>query len=179
MATLKIRKYGDPVLRDKAGRIEEINGEIIELSRDMLETMYAYDGVGLAANQVGVLKRIIVVDISPKDPAYKPLILINPVIIEAEGEEVFEEGCLSIPEITADVIRPDHILVRALSTDEREIEIEAEGILARALQHEIDHLDGVLFIDRVSFMRRQLLKGQLRKLERETLREIGLKGDET
>jgi len=179
MATLKIRKYGDPVLRDKAGRIEEINGEIIELSRDMLETMYAYDGVGLAANQVGVLKRIIVVDINPKDPAYKPLILINPVIIEAEGEEVFEEGCLSIPEITADVIRPDHILVRALSTDEREIEIEAEGILARALQHEIDHLDGVLFIDRVSFMRRQLLKGQLRKLERETLREIGLKGDET
>jgi peptide deformylase len=178
MAVLKIRKYGDPILRGKAERINEIDRKILKLSQDMLETMYAHEGVGLAANQIGVLKRIIVVDVSSQDPMYKPLILINPVIIEARGEEVFEEGCLSIPDVTADVVRPDHILVRALSPDEDEVEIEATGILARALQHEIDHLDGVLFVDRVPFMRRQLLKGQLKKLEQETLREMNEERDE-
>jgi len=172
MAVLRIRKYGDPVLRRKAERVEDIDDEIRRLAQDMMETMYAYDGVGLAANQVGELRKVVVVDISPHDPTFKPLILINPVVVEGYGEEGFEEGCLSLPDITAEVIRPAQVLVRAISLEGDEVEIEADGLLARVLQHEIDHLDGVLFIDRLPFIRRRLLRGQLKKLEEETLREM-------
>ena len=172
MAVLRIRKYGDPVLRRKAERVEDIDDEIRRLAQDMMETMYAYGGVGLAANQVGELRKVVVVDISPHDPTFKPLILINPVVVEGYGEEGFEEGCLSLPDITAEVIRPAQVLVRAISLEGDEVEIEADGLLARVLQHEIDHLDGVLFIDRLPFIRRRLLRGQLKKLEEETLREM-------
>jgi peptide deformylase len=152
--------------------VDEIDDNIVEISHDMMNTMHEYDGVGLAANQIGVLKRIIVVDVRPHDQSIEPMVLINPSIMESDGEDSFEEGCLSIPEVTADVVRPSNILVRALSIDGRDLDLEATGILARAIQHEIDHLDGILFVDKASFMKRQLLKPQLRRLEQETVKDL-------
>ena len=145
MSPLQIRKIGDPVLRTKAKKIDEITEKINDLIDNMFETMYAEDGIGLAAPQVGILKRIAVVDIQEDNK----IVLINPEIIEEEGKAVMEEGCLSIPGETGDVIRAEKIKVRTLDRDGNEIEFKAEGLEARAIQHEIDHLDGILFIDKV------------------------------
>jgi peptide deformylase len=145
MSPLQIRKIGDPVLRTKAKKIDEITEKINDLIDNMFETMYAEDGIGLAAPQVGILKRIAVVDIREDNK----IVLINPEIIEEEGKAVMEEGCLSVPEETGDVIRAEKIKVRTLDRDGNEIEFKAEGLEARAIQHEIDHLDGILFIDKV------------------------------
>ena len=145
MSPLQIRKIGDPVLRTKAKKIDEITEKINDLIDNMFETMYAEDGVGLAAPQVGILKRIAIVDIQEDNK----IVLINPEIIEEEGKAVMEEGCLSIPGETGDVIRAEKIKVRTLDRDGNEIEFKAEGLEARAIQHEIDHLDGILFIDKV------------------------------
>jgi peptide deformylase len=145
MALLKIREIGDPVLRSKAKEIDEVNKKTNDLIDNMFETMYEEDGVGLAAPQVGMLKRIAVVDIREGNK----VVLINPEIIEEEGKAIMEEGCLSIPGETGDVIRAEKIKVRSLDREGSQIEFEAEGFEARAIQHEIDHLNGVLFVDKI------------------------------
>ena len=145
MALLKVREIGDPVLRSKAKEIDAVNKKTNDLIDNMFDTMYAEDGVGLAAPQVGILKRIAVVDIQEGNK----VVLINPEIIEAEGKTIMEEGCLSIPGETGDVIRAEKIKVKSLNREGKEIEFEAEGFEARAILHEIDHLDGVLFVDKI------------------------------
>jgi len=145
MSLLNVREIGDPVLRSKAKEIDGVNKKTLTLIDNMFDTMYEEDGVGLAAPQVGILKRIAVVDIREGNK----ITLINPEIIEEEGKAIMEEGCLSIPGETGDVIRAEKIKVRTLNKEGKEIEFEAEGFEARAIQHEIDHLDGVLFVDKI------------------------------
>lgn len=144
MAIRTIRTIGDELLRKKSRKVEEINDRILILLKDMQETMYSADGVGLAAPQVGILKRIAVIDVGNG-----PINLINPEIIYTEGEYVDEEGCLSIPGRQGKVLRPEKVTVKALNEKGEEFTIEGEGLLARALCHEIDHLDGVLFVDKL------------------------------
>lgn len=159
MAILKIKEYGDSILREKSLPLKEITPDILNLIKDMAETMYADSGAGLAAPQVGVSRRIIVID-GEEDGL---IALINPIIVKSEGEAVEEEGCLSIPGIYSDVKRSSKVAVKALNENGDPIEITKEGLPARALQHEIDHLDGILFIDRVGRMERQILLNTLKK----------------
>jgi len=144
MALRNIRKYGDDVLRKKCREVDQIDERLLTLIEDMKETMYEADGVGLAAPQVGVLKRLFVVDIGDG-----PLVFINPEIIETSGSQIDEEGCLSLPGETQEVMRPNYVRARALNEKGEEFEIEGEELLARAILHEYDHLNGTLFIDRV------------------------------
>ena len=168
-APFRIRLYNDPVLREKAFPVQEITDVERKLVEDMLSTMYASPiGVGLAAPQVGILNRLIVIDLDRNDPEGSPLVLFNPEIQSLEGETIEEEGCLSFPGITADVKRAAKAVVTAQDIDGEPIRIEGEDLLARALQHEIDHLDGILFIDHVNGLRRQLLRGKLRKLQQQS-----------
>lgn len=162
MAILEIKEYGEPILREKALPVEEVAPEILNLIKDMIETMYTASGVGLAATQVGVPKRIILVD-EEEDGL---IVLINPMIIKSEGEVVAEEGCLSVPDIYSQVKRSSKVTVKALNENGDSIEITKEGLTARALQHEIDHLDGILFIDRIGRMERQILLNKLKKKKR-------------
>ena len=143
MALREIRTLGDDLLRKKSRKIEVINKRILTLIDDMKETMYNAHGVGLAAPQVGVLKRLVVIDVGEG-----PIVLINPEILEASGSQIDEEGCLSIPGREEEVERPDYVKAKALNEKGEEIIIEGEGLLARAICHEIDHLFGVLFIDK-------------------------------
>jgi peptide deformylase len=166
MAILEVLKYPDPRLGKVAPPVKNINGEIIKLLDDMLDTMYAAPGVGLAANQVGALHRIVVLDIDHEKPRQNVYKLINPVIARAEGEVVWEEGCLSVVDFTAEVRRAAQVEVVALDENQKEIKIEAEGLLAVALQHEIDHLDGKLFIDRISRLKRDLYARRRKKMLR-------------
>ena len=169
MALRPILKYPDPVLRERATPVANIGGDVVQLVEDLAETMYAAPGVGLAATQVGVGQRVIVLDVHGPDeePGKRLLKLINPEVTEREGELLWEEGCLSVPELTAPVKRARRVLVRAWTPDEKEIEIEAEELFAVALQHEIDHLDGKLFLDRLSRLKRDLYRARQRKLERQ------------
>ena len=164
---LQLRFYGDPVLRRKAGRIDTFDAALAGQAETMFEIMYEHDGIGLAGNQVGLLSRLIVLDVSTDDDHRVRMALCNPRILARKGEDVAEEGCLSIPEVRADVARPDLLTVEAEGLDGKTIKFEAEGLLARAIQHEIDHLDGVLFIDRLSATRRKLLEGRLKEIVRE------------
>ncbi len=164
MAILEIKEYGEPDLREKALPVKEITPEILNLIKDMAETMYTASGVGLAASQVGVLKRIILVD-GEEDEL---IVLINPVIIKSEGEVVEEEGCLSVPDIYSQVKRSSKVTIKALNKNGDLIEITKEGLTARALQHEIDHLDGILFLDRIGRMERQILLNKLKKKKKVT-----------
>ena len=159
MAILEIKEYGEPVLRGKALPVKEITPEILNLIKDMAETMYTDSGVGLAAPQVGVSKRIIIID-GEEDGL---IVLINPMIVKSEGEVVEEEGCLSVPGIYSKVKRSSKVTVKALNENGDSIEITKESLTARALQHEIDHLDGILFIDRIGRMERQMLLNKLKK----------------
>jgi peptide deformylase len=168
----RIHKFPDPVLLQKARPVETIDGRLVQLLQDMAETMYAAPGVGLAAPQVGVSERAIVVDCDSEEERKAGkgrglLKLVNPEILEAEGTLVWEEGCLSVVDFTAEVERAARVLVRAYTPDEREVRLEAEGLLAVCLQHEIDHLDGRLFIDRISRLKRDLYKRRVKKLLRE------------
>ena len=144
MAIREIRKKGDEILRKKCKPVTEVNKKVRDLLDDMLDTMYEADGVGLAAPQVGILKRIVVIDVGEG-----PVELINPEILEETGEQIRVEGCLSVPGIYGEVKRPECLLVKALDRDGKEQRIEATGMLAIAMCHEIDHLDGILFEDRV------------------------------
>jgi len=159
MAILEIKEYDEPVLREKALPVEEITPEILNLIKDMAETMYIDSGVGLAAPQVGISKRIILVD----GEEGGLIVLINPMIIKCEGEVVAEEGCLSVPGIYSQIKRSLKVTVKALNENGDSIEITKEGLTARALQHEIDHLDGILFIDRIGRMERQILLNKMKK----------------
>lgn len=164
MAILEIKKYPEKVLKEKTSPVLEIDREILNLVDDMIETMYAAPGIGLAAPQVGVSKRIIVIDVSVKEGEKTPLIvLINPEIVSTEGEIESEEGCLSLPGYITTVKRAERVIVKGLNKDGREISIEGEGLLSRALQHEIDHLDGLLLIDRISRIKREFFKKRLKK----------------
>jgi len=163
MAILEILTYPDPVLRKVAAPVKNINAKTARLIDDMLETMYAAPGVGLAAPQVGASQRIIVMDVDHENPHKQIYKLINPVITRAEGDIVWEEGCLSVVDFTAEVRRAAQVEVVALDENEKELKIEAEGLLAVALQHEIDHLDGKLFIDRISRLKRELYTRRRKK----------------
>src|SRR5262245_7891478 len=169
MAIREIHTYPDVVLKHAAKAVSDIDGTVATLVDDMAETMYAAPGIGLAAPQVGIGQRIIVLDVPHEDegPGKNLMKLINPEIVERDGSIVWEEGCLSVPDFTAPVTRARRILLRAWTPDQKEIEIEAEELLAVALQHEIDHLDGKLFLDRLSRLKRDLYKARQRKLERQ------------
>ncbi|MDD8017610.1 MAG: peptide deformylase [Bacteroidota bacterium] len=167
MATLPIYLYGNEVLKKKAENVTEITNADIKLIQNMFDTMRGY-GIGLAANQVGVAKQILVIDISDNEEwkDTKPLVVINPEIIDEEGEWEFEEGCLSIPDIREKVWRPEKITLRYNDVNMKERKLEADGLLARVLQHEIDHLNGILFIDHISAAKRTLLKSKLTKVSK-------------
>ena len=147
MALRNIREIGDDILTKKSKEVKEVTPKISELIEDMLETMYAADGVGLAAPQVGILKRLAVVDISEEQDS--PIVMINPVITYTEGEQRAIEGCLSVPGKAGYVTRPNIVRIKAFDRDMKEYEMEGEELLARALIHEIEHLDGMLYVDKV------------------------------
>lgn len=160
----EVRMMGDPVLREVAAPVAELTPELRTLVADMFDTMYAQDGVGLAAPQVGVGQRIIVVD--PREPETRPFALVNPHIVSFSEElDRAEEGCLSIPGLKEIVERPAAVEVAGLDRDGQAVRMAASGLLARILQHEIDHLDGILFIDRVSPLKRKLLLGRWLKVK--------------
>jgi peptide deformylase len=164
---LKIVKYPEPVLSQPGEPVTEFNGELKRLVADMFETVYAAQGIGLAAPQVGVSKRVAVVDLSlGKDPAQK-FVLVNPEIIFWEGKQYEEEGCLSFPDIREKVQRAAKITIRAQDEDGKWFEMDGEELLARCFQHEIDHLDGMLFIFRMSGLKRDLALRKIRKAQRE------------
>jgi len=162
-----ILTYGHPILRQAARAVGDITGELQRLIDDMVETMYAAPGVGLAANQVGSPHRVFVANPSEdRDPA-QLLVLINPELVESDGEIVAEEGCLSIPDFREEVRRARRVLVRGLDRNEHPIEVEGEDLLARIVQHELDHLNGVLFVDRLSPAKRDILLRKLKKTFRQ------------
>jgi peptide deformylase len=164
---LKIVKYPEPVLEQPGEPVTEFNDELRKLVADMFETMYASQGIGLAAPQVGISKRLTVIDLSQgKDPAQK-LVLANPEVILTEGKQYEEEGCLSFPEIREKVVRAAKVRIRAQDENGKWFEMDGEELLARAFQHEIDHLDGVLFIFRMSPLKRNLSLRKIRKMQRE------------
>jgi len=164
---LKIVKYPEPVLSQPGEPVTEFNNELRKLVADMFETMYAAQGIGLAAPQVGVSKRITVIDLSlGKDPAQK-LVLINPEIIEREGRLYEEEGCLSFPDIREKIVRSAKVRIRAQDEYGKWFEMDGEELLSRCFQHEIDHLDGMLFIFRMSGLKRDLTLRKIRKAQRE------------
>lgn len=168
MAILEILKYPDPVLRRKTNRVAKIDDALMQLIDDMFETMYAAPGVGLAANQVGVPISLAVIDISPREKGERrsaPLVIINPEIVSMDGSVTEEEGCLSIPDYTEKVKRAAKVRVRAQERNGEWIDIEAEGLLAKALQHEIDHLNGLLFIDRLSGLKKDIFRRRYRKAQ--------------
>ena len=164
MAVLDICTFPDKILLRQAVPISAVDKEIEQLADNMAETMYDAPGIGLAANQVGVSKRLIVVDIAPGSPESDLIALVNPQIIAATGEVTIEEGCLSVPDYQSEVKRHEKVSVRGLNLNGQPVLIEAEGLLAVVLQHEIDHLNGTLFIDRLSRLKRDLVKRRLRKL---------------
>ncbi len=157
MALRQIRTLGDPVLTKKAKPVKEVNEKLLDLVDDMLETMYEANGVGLAAPQIGVLKRLVVIDVSPEGE--EPIILLNPEIISTSGSQTGDEGCLSVPGKSGTVTRPNEVTVRAMDLEMNEFEITGTELLARAFCHEIDHLDGIVYVDKV--------EGELRNVNSE------------
>ncbi|MEX0922374.1 MAG: peptide deformylase [Rhodovibrionaceae bacterium] len=167
MAKLPILVAPDPRLKRKSLPVEKVDGEIRQLMDDMLETMYAAPGVGLAAPQVGVLKRVIVVDVAREGEERQPLRMANPEIVEVGGKDAkYEEGCLSLPEQYSEVARPAHIRLRYLDHENEIRELDAEGLLATCIQHEIDHLEGILFVDHISALKRNMILRRLTKAKK-------------
>lgn len=164
MAILDILHFPDPRLRKKALPVERVDDEVRRLVDDMLETMYAAPGIGLAATQVNVARRVVVIDVS--EDKNSPLALINPEILDHQGEEEMEEGCLSVPGYYDTVRRAERIKMRALDRDGQVFELETGGLLAVCIQHELDHLDGKLFVDYLSEMKRQRIRKKLEKAAR-------------
>ena len=167
MAILPIIVAPDPRLKKVSPPVEQVDDAVRRLMDDMLETMYVAPGIGLAAPQVGVLKRIIVVDVAPKDGARQPHQMVNPELLWVSDEDAnYEEGCLSLPEHYAEVVRPAAIKVGYLDRDGQARELEADGLLATCIQHEIDHLDGILFVDHVSALKRNMILRKLLKAKK-------------
>lgn len=164
MALLNILHYPDPRLRHRAKAVAQVNAQTRQLIADMAETMYAAPGIGLAAIQVNVAERVIVIDIS--ETRDQLLALINPEIFEKDGEQVYEEGCLSVPGVYDDVVRAARIKVRALDLDGKPFEMEADGLLATCIQHEIDHLDGKVFVDYLSRLKQTRIRKKFEKQQR-------------
>ena len=163
MSVLEIKKYPSRVLKQKSAPLRQIGGHTARMLHDMVDTMYIANGIGLAAPQIGVLERVIVIDVDPDNRGKNLLKIINPVIVESHGSIVWEEGCLSVVNYTAEVKRAQQVLVRGWTLDQKEVEIEASDLEAVCLQHEIDHLEGMLFIDHVSRLKRELYRKRLRK----------------
>ena len=163
MAIREILIIGDPVLTRRSEPVDAVTEDIVRLARDMVETVHAAPGIGLAAPQVGLNKRVIVVDLSVGEDPDALHVLINPEIVAKEGEAICEEGCLSVPDIKEKVTRPYRVVVRGLDLEGRPVEIEGEDLLARAFCHEIDHLDGILFVEKLSALKRTLIKKKLKK----------------
>jgi peptide deformylase len=161
MTKLAILEYPDPRLRKTAKRVESVDDAVRQLAADLMETMYAAKGVGLAATQVDVHRRVIVLDVS--DERNQPMIFINPELLKTEGRGPGEEGCLSVPDVFDKVERATHIRVRALGRDGEAFEMDADGLLAVCIQHEMDHLEGKLFVDYLSELKRQLIRRRLEK----------------
>ncbi|MEO6055856.1 MAG: peptide deformylase [Gemmatimonadales bacterium] len=158
MSVLSLHLLGSPVLRQRSAEIGAVDDDVRRLVDDMFETMDAAKGVGLAANQIGIARRVAVIDAD--DERFE---MIDPVIVEAEGRAAAEEGCLSIPEIYGDVTRPERVVLEATDRNGRRVRMEATGLKARAIQHEIDHLDGILFLDHLSLVKRQILLARYRR----------------
>lgn len=172
MALLPILTAPDPRLKKKSLPVETVDAGVRQLMDDMLETMYDAPGIGLAAPQVGVLKRVVVLDIDREDTKTGPLFMANPEIVEASDEDVsYEEGCLSVPDHYSDVVRPATVTVRYLDRDGKVQNLACEGLLATCVQHEIDHLDGVLFIDHISALKRNMILRKLLKARKEKERD--------
>lgn len=167
MAIKKILTFPNPVLRQKVETVTSFDKSLKELATDLAETMYDAPGAGLAANQIGVCLRVVVVDISENKEEKKHLVLVNPEIIDKEGCQIDEEGCLSVIDLTAKVERYRKLLVRAQDLDGKSWEFPAEDFFARVLQHELDHINGILFIDHLSSLKRMLYKKRLKKVLRE------------
>jgi len=163
-----ILTFPDPELKKKSQPVTVINDGIRQLVRDMAETMYDAPGVGLAAPQIGVHQRVIVIDVSPKDEQPDLIVAINPVIVHADGESYEEEGCLSVPKYAANVRRHARVVVKALDLDGNEITYKADDLLAIAFQHEIDHLDGTLFVDHLSPLKREIFRKRYRRSREES-----------
>lgn len=166
MSVRPVRIYGDPVLRERAREVTSVDDTLRQLIADMRETMHAYGGVGLAANQVGVAQRLLVVDVPVEEHVRARHALINPVVKGRSGSVTGEEGCLSVPGLWEDVTRAERLVVAGLDEEGRGVELSVEGYLARAIQHEMDHLEGVLFVDRLSTLKRQFLRRSLDALAR-------------
>lgn len=161
----KIRIYGDPVLRKPSEKVTEFDSSLVELEDRLVESMFSYDnGIGLSAPQIGESLKILVIDLSFGENTDKILTMVNPEIVETEGECTLEEGCLSVPGIFETVVRPVKIFVRYQDIDGNEREMETGDFLARVIQHEADHLEGILFVDRLSTIKRKLLSKKLRTL---------------
>ena len=172
MALRTILTAPDPRLKKKAEAVASVDGEVRQLMDDMLETMYAAPGIGLAAPQVGQAVRVIVLDVARRDDPPQPLRMANPEIVEASDEDAtYEEGCLSVPEHYSDVARPARVTVRYLDRDGETKELACEGLLATCVQHEIDHLDGILFIDHISALKRNMILRKLLKARKEKERD--------
>ena len=172
MAVRTIITAPDPRLKKKSKPVEAVDESVRQLMDDMLETMYAAPGIGLAAPQVGELRRVIVLDIDREEMKTGPIVMANPEIVEASDEDAtYEEGCLSVPEHYSDVARPAKVRVRYLDRDGKQQEMACEGLLATCVQHEIDHLDGILFIDHISALKRNMILRKLLKARKEKERE--------
>jgi peptide deformylase len=162
-----IVKYGDPVLETPTKAIEKFEEELQKLTDDMFESMYAAQGIGLAAPQIGISLRVAVIDVSNGKNAEAKIVCANPEIIHAEGEQREEEGCLSLPGFRGYVARPQYVTIRAQDVSGKEFEMKGEGLLARAFCHEIDHLNGTLFITHLGLLKRDLIKRKIRKLKKD------------
>jgi peptide deformylase len=163
----EILHFPDPRLKQNAGSVNNITGDLVQLVEDMVQTMYDAPGIGLAAVQLGIPQRIVVLDVNHEEPGKELIKLINPVITAREGEIIWEEGCLSVIDYVAEVKRSAKIEIKAWTPDEKEITLHAEELFAVALQHELDHLDGKLFIDRISRLKKELYARRVKKLIRE------------
>lgn len=168
MAIREILKYPDPRLREVAVRVESVTDEIKQLVDDMAETMYAAPGCGLAATQIGVNKRVFVIDVAGEDEPSELRVFINAEIFETDGAQTWNEGCLSFPGVSEEIKRAERVKVRALDRDGRPFELEADGLLAVAIQHENDHLNGVLMIDKLSAIKRRVMSRKLARAKQET-----------
>lgn len=164
--------WPDPILSKKTGPIDAVDDSIRRLLDDMSETMYAADGVGLAAPQIGELKRLVVIDTSPRQEGQKLIHLVNPEIVRKEGEAVFTEGCLSVPGEAEDVERAKKVWVRALDYHGHPFELECDELLAIAVQHETDHLNGTMFVDHLSSLKRELIRRRMKKMKAQRMEEI-------
>jgi peptide deformylase len=166
MAVKRIRLYGDPILRRQCEPVDEVDGDTKALVEDLIAAVDQAAGVGLAAPQIGVTRRVIVVVDTDREGRRKHLAVINPEIVSACGEENAEEGCLSIPGIYSNVKRPQSVVIKGLDSEGSAVSVEATGLMARAFAHEIDHLDGILFVDRIGIVKRSLLKRKLNEIRK-------------